>query len=172
MIFKTYRNNIKETCRQIYDHLLLVVDERKFYITVEAAKTKRSIKQNSLYWKWNTYLEYLIGIDKNHIHYLFRGKFLLKDLTEIEKAMKPEILKNILWGFKMFEYNEIMFLFADVLTEKTKELKTIPFNEYLERIRLFVLETIDENISLPYPEDDNFSDFEKELERIKKIKAS
>ena len=112
----------------------------RYVIEVKKVVYKRSIKQNSLYWLWNGFLEYETGQNKDDLHDFFSKKFI----TPTEKKI----------------FDEVKYRF------KTSTLTTIQFNEYLEKIRLFIIEKMD--IILPYPEEiDNFKLFQEQIEIYK-----
>ena len=159
--------NLKKEFKRSFEYATGLLKNVEYAGLTIDTKRKRTLPQNALYWKWLTYLSLLTDIEKNKLHYLFRAKFLQKDLTDLQKVIDRNVLKRLIWNIENFNYCKEIGLLIDLIAKSTTELKTNEFNEYLERIRIFVLEIMDSQVNLPYPEQDNFKHFENELEKLK-----
>ena len=144
---KKYRFNtqniLKHELRKILnDFTDEIILGKEFIITVAKLVYKRTLKQNSLYWIWIEFLRLDSGNEKDDIHNDLKERFLEPQITTV-------------FGRKKVRYT-------------TTGLTTKQFNEYLEKIRLFVLDFTDNEIDLPYPDDkENFALIQEQIELLK-----
>lgn len=106
--------------------------EKKAKIDLTEHKSKRSTKQNSLYWMWLTCIQDETGNDKNELHKYFASKFLGVEEVEV-------------FGVKQMKI------------KSTPDNDTKEFTDYLEKIRHFASE--EQSIYLPLPQMQGYEDF-------------
>lgn len=84
-------------------------------VVIRKAKSKRSLSQNALYWRWMKYLQDEIGETKEMLHLYFKHMFLKKDdLCVLGEYVPQEVT--------------------------TKKLTVKEFTDYLQNIELFVMD--------------------------------
>ena len=126
--------DLKNIFREMYDFTFKYFIEfpgTQFYLKLLKKRRVRSLKQNSLYWVWLTYIEMETGQEKDDLHSFFKERFL--------KSEKIEILNH-----------------SYLKTQSTTALNTKEFTEYLDKIQLFMSE---QGYTLIYPDDERFNDF-------------
>ena len=108
------------------------LDIKKLYtVEIILRNTNRSISQNSLYWLWLTCIEHETGNDRNDLHDLFKGMFIL--------PVEVEVL-----GHKIIKHT-------------TTDKDTAQFKQYLDKIQIFASTEL--SITLPEPKDKGFEEF-------------
>ena len=104
---------------------------KNYSIDITQKRRIRSISQNNLYWLWLTCIEFETGEDIDRLHDIFKKKFL-----------EPEVVE--MYGEKVERYS-------------TRDLNTIQFKYFLDRIQLFANTEL--GITLPNPEDQYWNEF-------------
>ena len=102
-----------------------------FTVEVLEKRANRSISQNSLYWLWLTCIEEETGTDREHLHEMFKHKFILPDSIEV-------------FGEELIFYT-------------TKNKDTYAFKQYLDKIQIFANSEL--SIILPDPQDKYWEEF-------------
>ena len=85
---------------------------KTYTVEVLQKKVRRTISQNALYWLWLTCIAYETGHDKDELNEYFKNKYL--EPVEV-----------------------VMFHGEIVQFSSTKNLNTIQFKHYLDKIHLF-----------------------------------
>jgi hypothetical protein len=130
MIIRINHRRDKEKAKLAVDAL---PEDRRWLITVQLIREKRSIKQNRLYRLWLNVIADDTGTEEDYLHDLFAELFL------------PKVKRRI-----------IGVATVNNLEEKpisTTLLNTKEFTDYLEKIRRWAIENVDEAIILPNPDD-------------------
>ncbi|HUX56252.1 MAG TPA: hypothetical protein VMV77_04715 [Bacteroidales bacterium] len=104
---------------------------KDYTIDILLRRKVRSISQNSLYWLWLSCIEFETGNDKDDLHDHFKKKWL-------------EPIDINLFGESFFKWS-------------TKDLNTIQFKYYLDKIHVFASTEL--SITLPNPEDQYWDEF-------------
>lgn len=127
--YTIHNDNVLGNCMR---HLQKLPAGKLWDVTIVEHRAKRSLAQNSLYWKWLTEIskqhptsdgEFL---DKEEWHYLCALKFLgLKELVVCGKTYKLPV-------------------------KSTKKLKIAEFAEYLTKIEV---EFLSKGVSLTFPDE-------------------
>jgi agmatine/peptidylarginine deiminase len=85
-----------ESRRLVLELIAGLNPDKPWTVTVERYVKKRSINQNSLYWKWNGILADDTGNDVDAIHEFVKQKFLVPKLTEIDgETIETRSTKNL-----------------------------------------------------------------------------
>lgn len=119
-------------------------------ISVKPWKSDRTLSQNALYWLWVTEIGKEMGLDKDEVHTMLKGKLLVSIL----KRDDPDYMAMILSVEKVQQAE--LFKEARLLKKKivaltsTTALNVKQMTEYLEDVEMFAAE---HNIGLPFPED-------------------
>ena len=112
--------------------------DKRYEISINVHRDKRSYPQNRLMWLWYTCIADETGEDSEELHKFFKEKFLKRE------------------HFKVF---------GEVLedTISTTSLNTQEFKEYLDNIQRFASSEL--GIILPLPTDHIFPEFEDQYKR-------
>jgi hypothetical protein len=111
----------------------ITLDGKRRYVgEFKVFRVQRSLKQNNLYWMWLSCIKAETGNDLDTLHLYFKNKYL------------------------PFEAKEI-FGTPVMLRQSTTRLDTKQFTEYLENIRMEMLN--DQAISLPQPGEEGWESF-------------
>jgi len=110
---------------------ILLDGKRKFIAEFKLYRVQRSIRQNRLYYLWLNCIKDETGNDVEYLHSYFKNKFL----THIQREIFGE------------EYD---------IVPSTRGLDTKEFTDYLEKIRIKMLEQC---IYLPEPGEQGWDDF-------------
>ena len=85
-----------ETFNELYQWVMITKKELEFPICLRLIdKPSRSIKQNSLYWKWLGEIERQSGTDKEDWHYLFKLDYAVPILRASDVEYNQMILAAI-----------------------------------------------------------------------------
>ncbi len=94
-------------------------------VTVEPYKTRRSLNQNALYWRWLSILAEETGHDNDDLHEFFKAKFLEPRTVDLHGE--------------------------EIAVRSTAKLAADEFKLYLDKVYAFV--TSELGILLPLPEE-------------------
>ncbi len=109
---------------------------KKWDVTIEPHKAKRTLPQNSLLWEWYTIIGNYLGYDKSEVHDLLREMFL--PWEEIE------------WhGVKLKRLTE------------TSKLESGPMAEYMNAVDRFAASEL--GIILPHPDDRMHPEYQRNV---------
>lgn len=123
-------------------------------VSISPECKKRSVAQNSLYWKWLSVIEKKTGNDKDQLHFEFKKKFLIKILKRDDKEYAEMCLA--LSVLKQSESEQFRAIADGVIREtSTTRMDTKQFTEYLQQIEAYTLAKM--GISLPVPDDLKFA---------------
>lgn len=123
-------------------------------VTIAPECRKRSVAQNSLYWKWLSVIERKTGNDKDQLHFEFKKKFLINILKRDDKEYAEMCLA--LSVLKQTESEQFEAIANGVIREtSTTRMDTKQFTEYLQQIEAYALAKL--GISLPVPDDLKFA---------------
>lgn len=117
--------------RVVFEYLEKLNLNKKYSVEITLKRETRTLSQNRLYWLYLACLEQETGNDKEALHDYFKRKWLRKNTTELQNE-------------------QIISVYS------TKELNTVQFKAYIDRIVLFAAE---EGIILPDPNDLSWSQF-------------
>jgi hypothetical protein len=124
-----------EVDREMVISYIKRLDITKTYtVEVLQKKVRRTISQNALYWLWLTCIAYETGHDKHEVHEYFKKLYL----QPVEVVMF---------------YGEIVQFWS------TRNLNTIQFKHYLDKIQVFAATEL--AITLPDPDDHHWETFYK-----------
>lgn len=119
-------------------------------VTIAPECKKRSVAQNSLYWKWLSVIERKTGNDKDQLHFEFKRRFLINILKRDDKEYAEMCLA--LSALKQSESEQFEAIANGVIREtSTTRMHTKQFTEYLQQIEAYALAKL--GISLPVPDD-------------------
>ena len=119
-------------------------------VSISPECKKRSVAQNSLYWKWLSVIEKKTGNDKDQVHFEFKKKFLINILKRDDKEYAEMCLA--LSALKQSESEQFRAIADGVIREtSTTRMDTSQFTEYLNLIEAFALKTF--GLVLPVPDD-------------------
>ena len=117
--------------RVVFEYLEKLNLGKKYSVEITLKRETRTLSQNRLYWLYLACIEQETGNDKEALHDYFKRKWLRKNTTELRNE-------------------QIISVYS------TKELNTVQFKAYIDRIVLFAAE---EGIILPDPNDLSWSQF-------------
>lgn len=117
--------------RVVFEYLEKLNLSKKYSVEITLKKETRTLSQNRLYWLYLACLEQETGNEKEALHDFFKRKWLRKNTTELQNE-------------------QIISVYS------TKELNTVQFKAYIDKIVLFAAE---EGIILPDPNDLSWSQF-------------
>jgi hypothetical protein len=117
--------------RVVFEYLEKLNLSKKYSVEITLKREVRTLSQNRLYWLYLACLEQETGNDKEALHYFFKRKWLRRNTTELQNE-------------------QIISVYS------TKELNTVQFKQYIDKIVLFAAE---EGIILPDPNDLAWSQF-------------
>ena len=117
--------------RVVFEYLEKLNLAKKYSVEITLKREIRTLSQNRLYWLYLACLEQETGNEKEALHDFFKRKWLRKNTTELRNE-------------------QIISVYS------TKELNTVQFKAYIDRIVLFAAE---EGIILPDPNDLSWSQF-------------
>lgn len=124
----------------------LEVKTPPFVVTIEQKKLKRSVGQNSLYWKWATIIGEEVGMTMNEQHEQFKRSFLMP-ILERDNEDYANMMDTIRTVYKDLSKEKGMQLNKHVMKfTSTTALNTKQFTEYLEEI-----ETHARNMNIQLP---------------------
>ena len=130
------------------------IEGKPLVVTITPECRKRSLAQNSLYWKWLSVIERKTGNDKDQLHFEFKKKFLISILKRDDKEYAEMCLA--LSALKQSESEQFEAIANGVIREtSTTRMDTKQFTEYLQQIEAYALAKI--GISLPVPDDLKFA---------------
>ena len=119
-------------------------------VSISPECKKRSVAQNSLYWKWLSVIEKKTGNDKDQVHFEFKKKFLINMLKRDDKEYAEMCLA--LSALKQSESEQFRAIADGVIREtSTTRMNTTQFTEYLNLIEAFALKTF--GLVLPVSDD-------------------
>ncbi|MFW1838626.1 recombination protein NinB [Acinetobacter gyllenbergii] len=119
-------------------------------VSISPECKKRSVAQNSLYWKWLSVIERKTGNDKDQMHFEFKKKFLINILKRDDKEYAEMCLA--LSALKQSESEQFRAIADGVIREtSTTRMDTKQYTEYLQQIEAYALAKL--GISLPVPDD-------------------
>lgn len=151
-------NAYKAQCAKEYLSQLI---EKKSVIELKQKRVPRKLNQNALYWVWLTAIEAETEQDRNELHFLYRCLFLRKPLEAITAIIKPNVWERLESLLESFIFKPEMHCVLDVVSNKSSELDTKEFTEYLEKIRKHARANF--GVILLGPEEANFEAFYREF---------
>lgn len=126
------------------------LEGKPLVVSISPECKKRSVAQNSLYWKWISVVERKTGNDKDQLHFEFKKKFLINILKRDDKEYAEMCLA--LSALKQSESEQFRAIADGVIREtSTTRMDTKQFTEYLQQIEAYALAKL--GISLPVPDD-------------------
>lgn len=129
-------------------------ENKPLVVTITPECRKRSLAQNSLYWKWLSVIEKKTGNDKDQLHFEFKKKFLINILKRDDKEYAEMCLA--LSALKQSESEQFEAIANGVIREtSTTRMDTKQYTEYLQQIEAYSLAKL--GISLPVPDDLKFA---------------
>lgn len=130
------------------------IEGKPLVVTITPECRKRSVAQNSLYWKWLSVIERKTGNDKDQLHFEFKKKFLINILKRDDKEYAEMCLA--LSALKQSESEQYEAIANGVIREtSTTRMDTKQFTEYLQQVEAYTLAKL--GISLPVPDDLKFA---------------
>jgi len=109
--------------------------KKEAVIELREIKGRRTLDQNALYWLWLTVIEVETGNEKEHLHLLYRAKFLRFSDEYVTRYIYPHIWEKIKKFVDIFQYFDDLEMIIDAISYSTTQLDTRQFTEYLENIR-------------------------------------
>jgi NinB protein len=136
------------------NHAQAALEGKPLVVSISPECKKRSVAQNSLYWKWLSVIERKTGNDKDQLHFEFKKKFLINILKRDDKEYAEMCLA--LSALKQSESEQFRAIADGVIREtSTTRMDTKQFTEYLQQIEAYALAKM--GISLPVPDDLKFA---------------
>ncbi len=129
-----------ETFNELYQWVMITKKELEFPICLRLIdKPSRSIKQNSLYWKWLGEIERQSGTDKEDWHYLFKLDYAVPILRASDVEYNQMILAaiNVNKSGLTREYEAIKRKIVGLTS--TTDLTTVEFDQYLKKVWDFAI---------------------------------
>lgn len=99
---------------------------KRWKVTVARHQNKRSLNQNSLYWKWLGIIAQETGHEADELHEYFKAKFLPPVFVELEGE-------------------------AEAIRRSTTKLNTQDMSDYMDKVNAFAASQL--GIILPQPDD-------------------
>ena len=147
--------DISKAINYMHTNYTQAINEGKpLVVSISPECKKRSVAQNSLYWKWLSVIEKKTGNDKDQVHFEFKKKFLINILKRDDDEYAEMCLA--LSALKQSESEQFRAIADGVIREtSTTRMDTKQFTEYLQQIEAYAL--VKMGISLPVPDDLKFA---------------
>ncbi|WP_418655379.1 recombination protein NinB, partial [Acinetobacter higginsii] len=114
------------------------LEGKPLVVSISPECRKRSLAQNSLYWKWLSVIERKTGNDKDQLHFEFKKKFLINILKRDDKEYAEMCLA--LSALKQSESDQFEAIANGVIREtSTTRMDTKQYTEYLQQIEAYAL---------------------------------
>lgn len=131
MLFRLNSFSDKVKVKEYIDRL----PDKRYEVSINIHRDKRSYDQNRLMWLWLACISEETGYESEELHEYFKNKHLShKEVTVFGEHVDK--------------------------TVSTKNLNTLQFKEYLDKIQKFASSEL--GIILPNPEDHVFPEFEEQ----------